>query len=105
MDAVLGHTFDGVEALRDQWTHALVESSCECGCGSLGFVFDPESGLKASVAPNPLPVKGDVLDVDGEVLGGIVVLVRDGMLDDIDVHSYGEKPLPFPPIASVRLHT
>lgn len=104
VDAVLGHSFDGVEALRDQWAHALVEPSCECGCGSIGFVFNADFQPTPSPAPNPLPVEGDVLDADGGVVGGIIVLVREGVLDDIDVHAFGEMPLPFPPMRSVRLH-
>lgn len=103
VDAVLSHPFDGVEALRDQWAHALVEPSCECGCGSIGFVFDRDFQPTRSAARNPLPVEADVLGADGEVVGGVIVLVRDGVLDDIDVHAFGEMPLPFPAMASVRL--
>lgn len=103
MDAVLSHSFDGGEALRDQWAHALVEPSCECGCGSIGFVFDGDFQPIRSSARNPLPVEADVLDARGEVVGGVIVLVREGVLDDIDVHAFGEKPLPFPSMASLRL--
>lgn len=104
LDAVLALTFDGVEALRDQWAHASVEPSCECGCGSIGFVFDGDFLPTPSSARNPLPVEADVIDADGEVVGGVIVLLREGVLDDIDVHAFGEGPLPFPPMSSVRLH-
>lgn len=96
------HSFDGVEALREQWEHANVESSCACGCGSIGFVFDADFDATPSAAPNPLPVEGEIVDAKGEVVGGIIVLIRDGLLDDVDVHSFDDEPLPFPAPESVR---
>jgi hypothetical protein len=102
LDAVLSHSFDGVEALRDQWDHASVESSCDCGCGSIGFVFDADFHATPSVARNPLPVEGEIVDASGEAVGGIIVLVRVGVLDDIDVHSFDNEPLPFPVPESIR---
>jgi hypothetical protein len=90
------HSLDGVEALRDQCAHARVERSCDCGCGSIGFVFDADFQPTPSSASNPLPVEGDVVDSDGGVVGGVIVLVRGGLLDDVDVHAYGEEPLPVP---------
>ena len=102
LDAVLGYSFDGVEALRNQWAHALVEPSCSCGCGSIGFVFDAEFEAAPSTACNPLPVEGEILDASDEAVGGIIVLLRDGVLDDVDVHSFGHEPLAFPPMAAIR---
>ncbi len=103
IEAVLSRSFDGVEALRDQWPRAQVEPSCDCGCGSIGFVFDADFEPPRSSARNPLPVEADVLDADGAVVGGVIVLVRDGVLADVDVHAFGERPLPFPRMTSVRL--
>lgn len=102
LDAVLAHSFDGVEALRQQWTHATVHSSCNCGCGSLGFTFDDQTELEPSPAPSPLPVHVDVVDEDGEIVGGIVVLLRDGFLDDVDVYSVADDPITFPPPEALR---
>jgi hypothetical protein len=103
IDAVLAHDFEGADALRHQWAHALVEPSCKCGCGSIGFVFDgtvPQE--RRSVAPSPLPTDGDVLGEDGELIGGLLVLVRDGVLYDVDVYSFTDGPILFPPLARVR---
>ena len=102
LDTLLCHQFEGVEALRSQWGHTLVESSCGCGCGSIGFVFEADFEPTPSTASNPLPVEAEVVDADGEVVGGIIVLVRDGLLDDVDVHAYGQAPLAFPEPWSIR---
>jgi len=105
LDSVLGFSFDGAEALRSQWEGALVESSCACGCGSIGFVFGADFQATPSTARNPLPVEGEIVDACGEVVGGIIVILRDGLLDDVDVHAFGERPLPFPALASVHWRT
>lgn len=102
IDTVLGHTFEGAEALRTQWAHALVESSCDCGCGSIRFVFDADFAPVASTAGNPLPVEAEILDASGDAVGGIIVLVSDGVLDDVDVHAFGSGPLAFPTMATIR---
>jgi hypothetical protein len=102
LDTLLSHQFEGVEALRSQWRHTHVESSCDCGCGSIGFVFEPDFEPTRSTASSPLPVEGEVVDADGDVVGGIIVLVRDGLLDDVDVHAYGQAPMAFPAPGSIR---
>lgn len=102
MDALLGHSFDGVESLRRQWEGALVESSCMCGCGSIGFVFGGSSAVAPGGARHPVPVEADIVDERDEIVGGVLVFVRDGVLDDIDVYSVMEDPQPFPDLASIR---
>jgi hypothetical protein len=105
LDGLLGHSFEGVEALRRQWKHALVRRSCSCGCGSIGFVFDDRSQLEPSTARNPLPVEAEVLDEQGTAVGGVIVLLRDAYLDDVDVHAYGREPLALPTLRAVRWRT
>lgn len=96
MESLLEHNFPGVEALRAQWRSATVHSSCGCGCGSFGFDID-------SVDPGPgpgvevVPVDIEVVDETGEPIGGIAVLLRDGYLHDVDVHSFTDVPLSVPP--------
>ena len=73
-----------------QWAAAAVESSCDCGCGSIGFMFsaDARDSLRPPPAKSPLPVEAEVINVEGEAIGGVLVLLRDGWLDDVDVYSY-----------------
>jgi len=101
---LLGHDFDGAEPLREQWRVAKVTSSCDCGCGSLGFEFgaDLRASLPTSEATSPLPIEGDLVDDGGVIVGGLIVLLRDGWLDDVDVHSYLDGAMPFPAPAAVR---
>jgi hypothetical protein len=98
---MLSRDFAGAAELRAQLAVALVESSCSCGCGSIGFVFDSGTEVPLSDAPNPVPVTATILAEDGSETGGLVLLVRDGLLSDADVYTYFE-PLPWPEMATIR---
>jgi hypothetical protein len=102
IDALLGFAFEGVETLRAQFSLARVHSSCNCGCGSIGFDFADPASLPRAIASNPLPVEAEVLDSEGEVIGGVIVLLRDGLLDDVDVYSASGSPLPMPRLDQLR---
>lgn len=102
MDALLGQCFDGVESLRRQWERALVESSCECGCGSIAFVFVEPPPCAPDATRHRVPVEAEIVDERDEIVGGVIVFVRDGVLDDVDVYSVVEEPQPFPDLASIR---
>lgn len=104
LDELLGRDFAGAAELRLQLADAMVEPSCKCGCGSIGFVFSDESAVPRSTAPNPVPVTATILAGDGTEVGGLVVLLRDGLLDDADVYSFFD-PLPWPDSTRLRWDT
>lgn len=95
LDELLSRDFCGAAELRLQLARAMVEPSCKCGCGSIGFVFSEGSAVPRSAAPNPVPVTVTILADDGSEAGGLVVLLRDGLLRDADVYSFFD-PLPWP---------
>lgn len=99
--ALLDHEFEGVHALRSQLDVAQVASSCACGCGSIGFSFRGVD-VDRSTATGRLPVEVEIVNSDGTVHGGVIVFVHDGLLGDVDVHSFGEGPLPMPALDHVR---
>lgn len=101
LDELLSRDFVGAAELRRQLAAAMVEPSCECGCGSIGFVFQSDSDVPRSAATNPLPVDVTILANDGSEVGGLVVLLRDGLLDDADVYSFFD-PLPWPDLSRIR---
>lgn len=102
LQCLLSQDFDGVEALRRQLDHALVTSSCSCGCGSLGFAFPDAPQLEPSDATSPLPVEADVVGPSGTIVGGVIVFLKSGFLDDVDVYSFTRDPLPLPRLENVQ---
>ena len=101
LDDLLSRDFVGAAELRHQLTIAMVESSCKCGCGSIGFVFADDSAVPRSAATNPVPVAVTIVADDGSEAGGLVVLLRDGLLDYADVYTFFD-PLPWPEPSCLR---
>ncbi len=96
LDGLLAHDFPGAPELREQVMLALAIPGCGCGCGTIDFVLDPGVEVPVSTAESPVPVEGDVLDGDGEVVGGLLLFLKAGRLGGLEVFSYGHGPLPLP---------
>jgi hypothetical protein len=94
LDALLGHEFAGVQELRQQARHIEAKSGCTCGCGTIDFVFDG-APVPRSEAPTPVPVEGRVAGAGGDDVGGLILFLKDGMLQSLEIYSY-DKPLPLP---------
>jgi hypothetical protein len=99
LDALLAHDFPGVDQLREQALHVTAKRGCECGCGTIEFVADGTS-MPRSGATNPVPVDGFVTTADGDEAGGLILFVRDGMLQSLEIYSHAE-PLPLPRLEQV----
>ena len=91
-------------SLRVQLDVVLAYPSCNCGCGSIGFqhaggLRPGPSGLNRQATGSASPV---VIDDDGNDVGGLILFTRQGLLDDLEVYSYGPEPLPLPDARHVR---
>lgn len=95
------------EAGRDLRLHlnsVRVRSGCNCGCGSLDFVYPDATTAEVDLTPPHLfPVEAAVLDEKGDPAGGVLLFVRDGRLDNLDVYSVGDEPLQLPDADRWRL--
>jgi len=100
--AWVAHDVPGATELRDQLSELVeVFSSCDCGCSSIGFkryaLSDEGGGVSI------FDVDAEIVDNEGRSVGGMMLLIRTGRLDDVDVHSWFDE-LPFPALTSVRWH-
>jgi len=97
--AWLDHDVPGAADLRLQLTEETrVRRSCDCGCASIGFEHEEtEPGVSA------FGVHAEIVDADGQSIGGMVLLTKNGRLHDVDIHSWFDE-FAFPELSSVRWH-
>jgi len=97
--AAVSGDWEGASELRSQLPGLLARRGCSCGCGSIEL--KTRQGMPARTVPSPAPCEGIVLGAAGEVVGGLLLWVRDGLLDWLEVYWYDE-PLPVPALDRVR---
>ena len=97
--AAVNGDWEGANELRSQLPGLLARPGCSCGCGSIEL--RPPQDRPASTAPSPAPREGIVLDTAGEVAGGLLLFLRNGLLQSLEVYSHGD-PLPMPVPGRVR---
>lgn len=99
----LAHDVNGAGDLREQLaSNPSVFSSCDCGCASIGFHW-PEV-LERVPGVGVFDVDAEIVDELGAPLGGMVLLLKDGRLHDVDVHSWTDGPQTFPALSQIRGH-
>lgn len=101
LDALLALDFEGVEALRRQAETVQAYSSCSCGCGSIGF--EHPDGVRPPPQSHAAPLNPIVHNGEGSDVGGLILFLSDGMLQDLEVYSFRPDPLPLPEPEFVRL--
>ena len=101
--ALLNHAdFDGRDALLEQVDTARVDWYCACGCATVNLIVDPQAP-SAGKTYRPIPNEADVLDANGENIGGVIVFADEGYLSNLEIYSYEEPISPFPPLERLRL--
>jgi hypothetical protein len=98
VDTLLAPAFAGVEALREQAKALLARPGCTGGCGTIDLL--PQGDPPRTAAESPAPSEGRVRNAAGEEVGGLLLLIRHGLLESLEVYSYDE-PLPLPLLADV----
>ena len=104
LELLIPREYPDEQSLRIQLDDLLAYQSCNCGCGSIGFehgggLRPGPSGLKPQGTGSAFPI---VVDDDGHEVGGLILFTRQGLLDDLEVYSHGEDPLPLPDARHVR---
>jgi hypothetical protein len=96
--------FAGRDALLEQASVARAVGYCPCGCATVGLEVDA-TAPSAGKSYRPIPNEAEVLDADGEIVGGIIVFATDGYLSGLEIFSYWPtEPLnPFPPLDRLKL--
>jgi hypothetical protein len=92
LDFLLVKDFKGRDELAAQAeTVRTSGSSCDCGCPS--FSLDPDRTLPAAVVDDTVPVEAHGPARDGSPIG-VLLFVRDGYLDELEIFGYAETPPP-----------
>ena len=100
---LLNHAdFEGRDALVVQVESARVDSYCGCGCATVGLTVDA-AAPSVHLTYRPIPNDADVVDGEGELLGGVIVFVDDGYLSLLEVYWYEEPISPFPPLDRLKI--
>jgi hypothetical protein len=100
--SVLGHAdFSGRDELLAQMSRVEVVGRCDCGCATVTLRVDGTP--PSDETPRPIPNDAEVLDGDGESVGGVLVFTRDGHLCELELYSNSDEPIrEIPPLERVR---
>jgi hypothetical protein len=94
-------SLEDAQSLRLQAASTRAAASCACGCGSI-YLAANDARQAFDMVSLPV-VEGDVVGDDGQVVGGLLLFVRDGRLHNLEVYSVTDDPLPLPLPERARL--
>jgi hypothetical protein len=94
--------FAGRDELIEQVDHACVDRYCGCGCATVGLRVEP-AAPSAGKTYRPIPNEANVLDVNGEAVGDVIVFADDGFLSNLEIVWYLKPISPFPPPDRLQL--
>jgi hypothetical protein len=99
IERLLGSPFPGSDELLAQLRHTVVDGGCRSGCATISLSVDRSAAAPAPVM-SAAPVSADISDG----VCYVVLLVDDGFLSCLEVHSIGEpvRDLPQPGTISPR---
>ncbi|MFF1481410.1 hypothetical protein ACFVYD_28315 [Streptomyces sp. NPDC058301] len=86
-------------ALRAQIPHLRVTGHCSCSCATIVLGLDETLAAPAPVTDNPVVAEAEVLDSDGQEIGGVLVFAHGGYLSYLETYTWLDEPItqfPFP---------
>jgi hypothetical protein len=101
--SVLEHAdCSGRDELLAQMDGVEVVGRCTCGCATVTFHVPSER--QSDEIATPIPNEAEVLDADGEAVGGVLVFAREGQLSELEVYSNSDAPITeVPSVERIRL--
>jgi hypothetical protein len=103
LDLLLEQDFQGAGQLRAQLPHAQVVGRCSCGCATVDLEVDRSLCNPALGRGAPILSEATVLDDGGATRGGVIVFLRDGYLNLLEIYSYFEPIAEWPTAAHLQL--
>jgi len=102
--ALLNHAdFRGRDELVEQVDAAQAVGGCTCGCATIDLIVDP-AAPSAVGTYRPIPNEAEVIDAEGEHVGGVIVFTEDGYLSSLEIFTWLDDPInPLPPLEQLRL--
>jgi hypothetical protein len=95
--------FPGVQALRSQIEHTTVVSRCGCGCPSVSLLVDKDKTEPTISYDDIIPVEG--LPAEEPTGPAVLLFVRDGYLDDLELMYLSDTPPPdWPALSELMVH-
>lgn len=82
------------ELLREQAARDTAALGCSCGCGTIDLLVPADA--PATALPDGPAAEANLNDAAGQPVGGVLLFVRSGFVDRLEVYSYFD-PLPMPP--------
>ncbi|MEU9100848.1 hypothetical protein [Streptomyces sp. NPDC048361] len=74
--------------LRAQIPHLRVTGHCTCSCASIDLGLDEALTPAAPVAGGPVVAEAEVVDADGQPIGGLLVFAHAGYLSRLETYTW-----------------
>jgi hypothetical protein len=103
LSLLLGASFPGVAALREQAASALVDGRCDCGCPSVSLQVPPDAPRAPAFRSRLAPSEGHVRPAGDGPPGEIILFVEDGCLSYLEYVFFDDPPAEWPDISRIQV--
>ncbi|MFD9789527.1 hypothetical protein ACFWXK_01095 [Streptomyces sp. NPDC059070] len=92
LEALLASDTPLHHALRAQIPHLQVMGRCSCSCATLDLGLD-ETLVAAAPVTDTIVADTEVLDADGQEIGGVLVFAHGGYLSYLEIYTWLDEPI------------